>query len=55
MSGEPTQPRHTTKGHSIIYSGDNKRIIYDSDKDDFKASSKILSGDGKRVLHESKE
>jgi hypothetical protein len=52
MSGEPSQPRRPTKGHSVIYSGDRKRVLYDSDKDkdDFKTGSTIYSGDGKRVL-----
>jgi hypothetical protein len=53
LSNEPTQPRHTTKGHSIIRGGSGK-VLYDSDKDkdkdDFKSGSTIFSGDGKKIL-----
>jgi hypothetical protein len=54
MSDNNSRPSSKTKGHSVIYSGDNKRVLYDSDKDksDFKSGSTIFSADGKRILHD---
>jgi hypothetical protein len=40
---------------SLPRAGNGKRVLYDSDKDDFKSSSTIYRGDGKRILYEDKE